>query len=626
MAIHLVLTAMALSAHPMGNFSVNHYSRLFFEASGMELTYVLDLAEIPTFQLMGDWGIDWKDQTTLSTRSKQQAQEWLDNISVTQTGRRVPLRIQAVLPTAVEGAGGMPVLRTSITAVAAIQPGKLTYQDQNFPGRAGWKEIVVDHDPSATIQTSSQGSADLSRSLTYYPSDPTITPPQDLTARVQWKPASVVSGTGPRPAHPDAAAPAPFSQQQPEAPGTVVRGDFLSRMLQQKKLPAGVFLLGILVAFGLGALHAMSPGHGKTIVAAYLVGSRGTLKHAGLLGFVVTFTHTFTVFLLGLGMLFFQQYFVPEKIVPLLGAVSGLSIVSIGLMLLYQRANSLIGADHSHSHSGAGLRPASGRSRIADLRGAEPLGSEAGLRPASARTRISELTGAEPLGNGAGLRPASARTRISELTGTEPPESGAGLRPASGRSRIADLRGAEPLGSEAGLRPASARTRISELRETETPESGAGLRPAPARSRISELRGAEPPIHESGFVHTHGGAAHSHMIEGEITPGSLIALGISGGMVPCPSALILMLSAIALGHPGVGLILLAGFSTGLALVLMAFGMLAIFAKHLLPKSDGALRNPLFRMIPVFSAVVVIVLGLAMTAVSAGWIQPLRFLS
>src|ERR1700683_4283680 len=111
---------------------------------------------MPTFQLMGDWSIDWKDQTALSTRSKQQAQDWLENVSVMQAGRRVPLRILSVSPTAVEGAGGMPVLRTSITAEAAIQPGEVTYEDRNFPGRAGWKEIVVDHDPSAAIQTSSQ--------------------------------------------------------------------------------------------------------------------------------------------------------------------------------------------------------------------------------------------------------------------------------------------------------------------------------------------------------------------------------------------------------------------------------------------------------------------------------------
>jgi ABC-type nickel/cobalt efflux system permease component RcnA len=236
----------------------------------------------------------------------------------------------------------------------------------------------------------------------------------------------------------------------------------------------------------------MSPGHGKTIVAAYLVGSRGTLRHAGLLGFVVTFTHTFTVFLLGLGVLFFQQYVVPEKIVPVLGAISGLSIVGVGMLLLYRRAAALAGHrphghHHHHSHS----------------------------------------------------------------------------------------------------------------------------------------------HHEDGHthgVHAHSGHTHSHDVPEKVTLGSLIALGVSGGLVPCPSALILMLSAIALGHPGVGLILLIGFSAGLATVLMGIGIVAVYAKHLLPSSEAAMQRPLFRLIPVFSAVVVICLGLAMTAVSAGWVQPLRFLA
>src|SRR5271167_4842725 len=112
-------------------------------------------------------------------------------------------------------------------------------------------------------------------------------------------------------------------------------------------------LLGALAAFGLGALHALSPGHGKTIVAAYLVGSRGTLKHALFLGFMVTFTHTISVFLLGLGVLFFQKYVIPEQIIPVLGAVSGLSIVSIGGWLLYQRTKVLMGSPapaHTHDH------------------------------------------------------------------------------------------------------------------------------------------------------------------------------------------------------------------------------------------------------------------------------------
>jgi ABC-type nickel/cobalt efflux system permease component RcnA len=513
-------------AHPMGNFSVNHYSRLHFRETGVQLTYVLDLAEIPTFQLLGAWQAD----------SKGQAAEWVANLALRQGGRKIPWQIKSVASKTADGAGGMPVLHITIVAEAPLGAGKAAYEDGNFPGRAGWKEIVIDHAAGALIRSASQGSKDLSAALTYYPTDPSITPPQDLAASVDWAPAPVVASPAPQPAPSVAATPAPvvvnpapapaasvgatpapmvvnpapsatatpapasFAQQQPAAAGTVVAGDFLSRMLPRKDLGWKLMALCILAAFGLGAVHALSPGHGKTIVAAYLVGSRGSMKHAGLLGFVVTFTHTFTVFLLGLGVLFFQQYVVPEKIVPALGAISGLSIVVVGLSLLYRRAKALTGIGHHHHRHDSHHDHDHGHGHQHDH------------------------------------------------------------------------------------------------------------------------------SHGHGHVHSHGGTPHSHMIEGEITPGGLIALGVGGGLVPCPSALILMLSAIALGRPGFGLVLLVGFSAGLALVLMGIGMLALYARHLLPDSGKAARNPAFRLIPVFSAVVVICLGLMITAVSAGWLQPVRFLS
>src|ERR1035438_1237646 len=387
----LLLTALSFTvlAHPMGNFSVNHYSRLHFRQAGVELTYVLDLAEIPTFQLQGAW----------------RAEEWVSKLALTRDGLPIAWHIRSVTPKTTDGAGGMPILRAAIEADAPLEAGKIEYRDLNFPGRAGWKEIVVDR--------GLQVSEDISKTLTVYPTDPSVTPPQDLTATVEWSPAPLTTAvTTPEPAP----AASSFVAQQPTAPGSVVRGDFLSRMLQKRNLDWRLMLICVAAAFGLGAMHAMSPGHGKTIVAAYLVGSRGTAKHAGLLGLVVTFTHTFTVFLLGLGVLFFQQYVVPEKIVPVLGAMSGLSIVAVGLSLLYRRAQALLGAGHDHHHHD----------------------------------------------------------------------------------------------------------------------------------------------HDHAHTHTHGGSTHSHTIEGDITPGSLIALGVGGGMVPCPSALILMLSAIALGRPGFGLVLFIG--------------------------------------------------------------------
>src|ERR1035441_6242451 len=124
-------------------------------------------------------------------------------------------------------------------------------------------------------------------------------------------------------------------------------GDFLSRFLHQQELTPWMIAVALGVAFVLGAAHALTPGHGKTIVAAYLVGSRGTLKHAAFLGAMVTFTHTISVFLLGLATLFLFQYVVPQKVTQVLGAISGLSIVVIGGWMLYKR---LRGGGHTHSH------------------------------------------------------------------------------------------------------------------------------------------------------------------------------------------------------------------------------------------------------------------------------------
>lgn len=483
-ALALILTAAGLAtAHPMGNFSVNHYARLRFGAEGARLTYVLDLAEIPTFELRSAWS-----DGSMNREAEAQARRWMENVTLRQSGRTAAWRIFSVRSTFSEGAAGMQVLRVMVTADATLRPGTVEYRDENFEGRAGWKEIVVEHDRDALIEQSSAPAKDLSAALTRYPADPQVAPPQDVTARMVWARVDVVPAV-------TESAPSPppvvtsFAAQQPATPGAVVAGDYLSRLLKRKEIGWRLTLLGLLAALGLGALHALSPGHGKTIVAAYLVGSRGTAQHAALLGFVVTFTHTFTVFLLGIGVLFFQQYVVPEKIVPALGAISGLSIVAVGAMLLYRRAGALL-HEHAHAHG---------------------------------------------------------------------------------------------LGHH----------------------------------------------HHHGHLHHHhhhGEGGHSHEMPEKVTLGSLVALGVSGGLVPCPSALILMLSAIALGRPALGLLLLLGFSAGLAAVLMGIGIVAVYAKHLLPHSEAASRQPAFRLIPIFSAVVVIVLGVVMTAVSAGWVRPLGFLS
>ncbi len=387
----------------------------------------------------------------------------------------------------------------------------LTFEDHNFPERAGWKEIVIHSGAGAELVKASQGDVERSKALTEYPADPTSAPPQDLRASVEWKVATpLVSKTAapriapiqqPAPVAAVSATPPPSSTPAvAQAPGTVVKGDYLSRLLGKKDIGLGWLLLGMAVAFGLGSAHALTPGHGKTIVAAYLVGSRGTMKHAAFLGAMVTFTHTISVFLLGLGTLWLSRYVVPEKIIPVLGAISGLSIVAIGGSMFYKRLRRLrAAAAHAHHHH-------------------------------------------------------------------------------------------------------------------------------------HHAHAHDHHHHDHDHVHSHGhhhdhdhhhdhGHTHSHVPEGEITLGSLIALGASGGLVPCPSALVLLLSSIALGHVGAGLILLVAFSLGLAGVLMGIGMMVLYAKNWLPDPAKTSQHPAFRLVPVLSAFVIVCLGILMTGVSLGWVRP-----
>jgi len=107
--------------------------------------------------------------------------------------------------------------------------------------------------------------------------------------------------------------------------------------------------------------------------------------------------------------------------------------------------------------------------------------------------------------------------------------------------------------------------------------------------------------------------------------GSLIALGASGGMVPCPAALILLLTCISLGRTGFGMLLLLSFSVGLAIVLMATGLVVLYAKNLVPERHRNSQSAFMRYMPVLSAAVIVVVGVVMTGVSLGWLPAVKFL-
>ena len=262
----------------------------------------------------------------------------------------------------------------------------------------------------------------------------------------------------------------------------------------------GTLLVAVFGSFLWGAMHAMSPGHGKTIVGAYLAGSRATAKHAVFLGLTTTIAHTTGVFALGLITLFASKYILPEQLYPWLSVISGLMVIAIGLNLFISRI---------------------GRTQL-----------------------LRKL----PFGH----------------------------RHASHHSH----------------------------------------------DHIDSHSHDHHPHHEHGHSHDHdhhhehghSHAEHSHLPPGTegspVTWRSLLALGISGGLVPCPSALVVLLSAVALGRVGFGLLLVFAFSLGLAGVLTGLGLLLVSAKRLFERVPTQMR--LVRILPALSALFVALLGLGIT--------------
>ena len=272
--------------------------------------------------------------------------------------------------------------------------------------------------------------------------------------------------------------------------GTSGLENTLKEMVGSEELSAGIILGALALALLAGAAHGLEPGHGKTIVAAYLVGSRGTVSHAMFLGGVVTFTHTFSILLLGLMALFATQWIDYKEIMPWMGTASGLLIVALGGWLL---VNQLRGPGHGHHHHHHGDHDHGG-----------------------------------------------------------------------GHDHGDHHHGDHDHGDH---------------------EHG----------------------HGEGHHHGHG---HSHEIPAKVTLGSLLTLGISGGIVPCPGALVILLLAVGLDRIAFGLVLLVVFSFGLAAVLIAVGVLFVKARPLVERFSG--DGKWIQRLPMASAAFIIFVGFAIT--------------
>jgi ABC-type nickel/cobalt efflux system permease component RcnA len=534
-ALVAILSSAAL-AHPLGNFTINHYSHIEAGTDRLVIRTIVDMAEIPAFQELQL--IDKDSDGTYSTAElnaylEEAAKLYAEDLLLEVDGTRTSLQLSAKEISLPPGAGGLSTLRVECTFSAALgsanasQTRQIRFENANYKDRLGWREIVIVPAKGISVFDSTAYANGISDELKAYPENLLSAPLDERTAEFSMSGGIAPAGSK--------------SLMTREGKPVVAARDRLAELIAVPEITPQIAMIGLLVAIALGGLHAMSPGHGKTIVGAYLVGSRGTWRHALFLGVTVTITHTLGVFALGIITLFASQYVVPEKLFPILSLASGLIVVIIGLTLFTSRLRSALGkskSDHSHNH------------------------------------HHNSHDHAHDHHHHSHDDHAHAHSHSHNHHAHD-----------HGHSHTHD--------------------------HSRTHDHSHSHDHDHAHHHDHDHSHTHDHIH-SPLVHSHGGSTHSHMPPGAdgspVTWKSLLALGVSGGLLPCPSALVVLLSAISLNRVGYGLLLVVAFSLGLAATLTAVGLLFLYAGRLMKRPASG--NRIVQFLPIASALIIILAGLA----------------
>lgn len=328
----LALRPHSAEAHPLGNFTINRYSRLELYSDVVRVRYVLDMAEIPTFQEKSSVDADGdgnESAAELAAYAAKKADETASNLHLSVNGEAVPLRALTHDLSFPEGQAGLQTTRLALWLEAPVPARHLSiaFADDNYASRVGWKEMLVR--PSGGVELPGDvPTEDRSDELTNYPADLLASPLDVRQIDLSFDPGAAA----PAPA----VAAIPGAEQVPER-APVRAGSAFASLVHAQDITLPVLLLSLLAALGFGALHALEPGHGKTFVAAYFVGTKGTVRQAASLGMIIAVTHTIGVMAIGLVTLFGSRWILPERLYPWLSLASGVMVVALGLRLIVSR-------------------------------------------------------------------------------------------------------------------------------------------------------------------------------------------------------------------------------------------------------------------------------------------------
>ena len=476
LAFIAVLAACAVTvstavAHPLGNFTVNHHAEFVASGSELYLRFDLDVAEIPTVQI-GE-----------AVRTPDYGRTIARDLRVRIDGRPATLELLDEASEIHDGAGSLETTRYQAIYRVVGEGEQVSFSNALQTERLGWREVVARAADGAEITRSDVPTKSTSKALERYPKD-LLDAPLDVRSASVTITRGSAQGTPPPLTIEEGAS----SKVHDDEGGA---GSGFEAIIDGGELGLGAAALALFAAMFWGAAHALSPGHGKAIVAGYLIGNRGRARDAVTLGVVVTITHTAGVFALGGITLLLSQYFVPEQLYPWLSLASAVLIMGVGATMLYRwRRTGVVPDGHSHAH---GHAHAHGHSHA----------------PAPAPA------------------PARAHAHAGESSGTE-------------------------------------------------------LTPTPA----------VPP--------------------GEtLSRRGIVGMGIAAGILPCPSALIVLLSAIALDRLVFGFALILAFSVGLAATITAIGLVAVFAQTRFRRSS--FNGGFIRIMPIISAALITVVGGVLSA-------------
>ncbi|MGW3114589.1 nickel transporter [Streptomyces sp. NPDC001091] len=547
--------APAADAHPLGNFTVNRYDGLVAAPGLLRVTHVEDLAEIPATQAKPDL-----ERLGTAGWAERRCAEAARGSELTVDGRRVTLTVSTARARLRPGQAGLDTLRLECAESAPLPRGatvSLGFRSAGLSSGPGWREITARGD-RMTLSRSDVPGKSVSRELTIYPADLLSSPADTSAARLTLRPG----GT--------ALAP------EREAPGASVlpRGadrwtQALNDLVARRDLTLGFAALALLIAIGLGAAHALAPGHGKTLMAAAAAarGGRARLRDVLPLAASVTVTHTLGV--IALGLLVTAGSAATPSVVAWLGVASGALVLGAGANL-FRRAWRVRAAEAAHTHEHV---PSSG----------------AGPTGAAAETRALALVGG---GHGEGGEGDRVHTH-----------HGAGAHVSS------------PHGDTAHVPSSHGDT--PHMPDHHHPHSHSH---DDDHTHAHEHGHAHGQTHDHGhahdhpLVHTHGGHTHSHPTAPTLR--GTILLGFAGGLVPSPSAVVVLVGAAALGQAWFGLLLVVAYGAGLALTLTAAGFAVVrlgsVAGRLLDRNPARPARPaaalLRRTIPLASALAVLLLG------------------